>query len=99
MAMSLMLTLPMPMSRCLSVLLCRLGFSAADSTDTSFEFLINFVGTPASTLPTNALNINCSVSDVDQIQLFVNALSIPAISDVFVNGSQVDWIPEADQYR
>jgi hypothetical protein len=34
-----------------------------------------------------------------QIQIFVNALAIDNIADVYVNGTLATWMPEADEYR
>ncbi|KAJ9516786.1 hypothetical protein QJQ45_027212 [Haematococcus lacustris] len=77
----------------------RLMFMGQPADNMAFDFTLQYSAVPSTGLPPDPAVTNCSTSDVDQILLFVDALSVPAIQSVLVGGAPTTWLRETDPYR
>ena len=49
-----------------------------------FNFTVDFRGMPINPIPNRPDGINCTATDVDQIQLFIDALAVDRVVNVKV---------------
>ncbi|KAJ9516912.1 hypothetical protein QJQ45_027346, partial [Haematococcus lacustris] len=77
----------------------RLMFMGQPADNMAFDFTLQYSAVPSTGLPPDPAVTNCSTSDVDQILLYVDALSVPAIQSVLVGGAPTTWLRETDPYR
>lgn len=74
---------------------------ATTSADTVFTFQVAYKGSTDINMPgvSNGTRANCSVSEVDQVMLFVAPSALDAVYKVIVDGKVVDFTRSSNSYQ